>query len=126
VGEDQAGGDGSGVTTIFREAPGGAWGPEATLRPSIPYESGGFGGAVSVHGGRALVTGYDEQLGKDFNIDRVVYVFRRRADGTWRQQTILDIGEVGFGAALAQDDRVALVSSVPEDRAGTVYVVRVP
>jgi hypothetical protein len=73
----------------------------------------------------ALVTGYGEQLGKDFNIDRVVYTFRRDGEA-WRQRTILDIGEVDFGAALDQHDSRALVSSVPDGAPGSVYVVQLP
>jgi hypothetical protein len=80
---------------------------------------------VSLYGDRALVTGYDEQLGQDFNIDRVVYVFKRDpTDNTWMQQQIIDIGEVDFGAALDQNAAFGLISTVPADEPGTVYVVR--
>jgi hypothetical protein len=123
VGEDRAGDDGSGQATVFATRPEGRWSRAATLRPSQPYESGSFGTAVSLAGPWALVTGYGEQLGKDFNIDRVVYVFRRR-DRTWTERTILDIGQVDFGAALDQHGASAIVSSVPEDAPGSVYVVQ--
>ena len=125
VGEDRAGENGGGRVTLFDEQPDGHWAQTASLRPSIPYESGAFGAAVSIQGDRLLVSGYDEQLGKDFNIDRVVYDFER-VDGTWRERPIIDVGDVAFGAALDQDDGVAFISSVPESRAGTVYVVRLP
>jgi hypothetical protein len=81
---------------------------------------------VSLHGRRALITGYDEQLGKEINIDRVVYVFRRRAGGEWRERTILDLGTVHFGASLDLDGRIALIGSVPETESGIVHVTRVP
>jgi len=123
VGEDRAG-DESGRATLYAHRQDGDWHRTATLRPSHPYESGSFGTAVSLQLPWTLVTGYGEQLGKDFNIDRVVYTFRR--DDAWRQRTILDIGEVDFGAALDQHDSKALVSSVPDGAPGSVYVVQLP
>ena len=125
VGEDRAGEDGGGRVILYSEQDDGTWTETATLRPSIPYESGAFGAAVSIQGNRLLASGYDEQLGKDFNIDRVVYAFER-VDGSWRERPIIDVGDVAFAAALDQDDDVALISSVPEGRAGTVYVIRLP
>ena len=124
VGEDRAGDDGSGQAAVYTTEEGRDWTRAATLRPSQPYESGSFGTAVSLAGPWALVTGYGEQLGQDFNIDRVVYVFRRREGRTWTERTILDIGQVDFGAALDQHGAVAIVSSVPEDAPGSVYVVQ--
>lgn len=124
VGESRAGKKESGAATLFRRANSGTWARETTLRPSTQYESGAFGSAVSLDDGWALVTGYDEQLGRDSNIDRVVFAFREQDDGTWAQRTIIDIGEVGFGAALDQDGRSALISSVPEGTPGAAYIVR--
>jgi len=125
VGEDRAGDDGSGAATVYSRADT-TWTEATTLRPSIPYESGSFGAAVSVNNRRALVTGYDEQLGNEINIDRVVYVFRKRADDAWREQTILDLGTVDFGSALGLHDRIALIGSVPETETGTVHIARLP
>jgi hypothetical protein len=125
VGEDQAGDDGSGTATVYTRADSD-WTRATTLHPSIPYESGSFGSAVSVQGERALITGYDEQLGKEVNIDRVVYVFQKRDDDTWREQTILDLGTVDFGAAVDLNGRIALVGSVPESETGTVHIARLP
>lgn len=125
VGEDRAGDDGSGTATVYTRADSD-WTRATTLHPSIPYESGSFGSAVSVQGERALITGYDEQLGKEVNIDRVVYVFQKRDDDTWREQTILDLGTVDFGAAVDLNGRIALVGSVPESETGTVHIARLP
>jgi hypothetical protein len=124
VGEDRAGDNGAGRATLYAETPTHAWERVAILRPAFPYESGGFGATVSVDGPWALVTGYDEQLDKEYNIDRVVYVFRRGDARTWSQHTILDVGEVDFGAALDQNGSMVLVSSVPAEGPGAVYVVR--
>jgi hypothetical protein len=125
VGEDQAGDDGSGSATVYTRGDS-TWTRSTTLRPSIPYESGAFGATVALHDRRALITGYDEQLGNEINIDRVVYVFRRRAEGEWRERTILDLGTVDFGASLDLDGRIALVGAVSDDESGTAYITRVP
>lgn len=125
VGEDRAGDDDAGAASVYTRTDS-TWTTDATLRPSIPYESGSFGAAVSVHNRRALITGYDEQLGKEINIDRVVYVFRRRRAGSWRERTILDLGTVDFGSALDLHGRIALIGSVPETETGTVHITRVP
>jgi len=124
VGEDRAGDGNAGRATVYLEGEDDSWTKSHTLRPAFPYESGGFGGTVSVEEGWVLATGYDEQLDKEFNIDRVVYVFRRREGEAWTQHTILDVGEVDFGAALDQNKGMVLVSSVPPDGPGTVYVVQ--
>lgn len=125
IGEDRAGDDNSGRATVYSSA-SDDWTQTATLRPSHPYESGSFGTAVSLDDRWTLVTGYGEQLDKDFNIDRVVYAFQRQGERSWPQRTILDIGQVAFGAALDQHGSRALVSSVPEDAPGAVYLVRLP
>ena len=125
VGEDRAKDDGSGAAAVYTRGDS-TWTRAATLRPSIPYESGAFGSAVSVDGRRALVTGYDEQLGNEINIDRVVYVFHRQAPGSWRERTILDLGTVHFGASLDLDGQIALIGSVPESESGTAHITRVP
>jgi len=125
VGEDRARDDDSGAASVYTRT-GRGWQQAATLRPSLPYESGAFGATVALHGRRALITGYDEQLGNEINIDRVVYVFRRRPEGGWGEHTILDIGTVDFGAALSLDGQAALVGAVSKDESGTAYVARVP
>ncbi len=125
VGESRAHDDGSGAATVYTRTDT-AWHHTTTLRPSIPYESGAFGATVSLHDRRALITGYDEQLGNEINIDRVAYVFRRQPEGAWRERTILDIGTVDFGASLSLDGRVALVGAVSENESGTAYITRVP
>jgi hypothetical protein len=124
VGEDRAGDGNAGRASVYTETQDGTWETARTLRPAVPYESGGFGGTVSMDGTWALITGYDEQLDKEFNIDRVVYVFRRREGRGWRQHTILDVGEIDFGAALDQNGSMVLVSTVPADGPGTVYVAQ--
>lgn len=123
VGERRAGEDDAGRATLYQRADGGGWNRAATLRPNRSFADGAFGSAVALHRQWALVTGYDEQLRQDTNIDRVVYVFRRAEDGTWTQHTIIDVGQIDFGAALALNDDVALASWVGPNGTGKVYAV---
>lgn len=125
VGESKAGPSASGVATLYRRDAAGRWSLFDTLRPRTPYRHGAFGATVALQGGRALVVGFDEQLGFDFNIDRVVYVFACDATGHWAQQQIIDIGEVGFAAAVALDAGHALIGDATDHRPGAAYVVRV-
>lgn len=115
VGENRAEPANTGVATIYTTTSSTQWHPTATLRPSSPYASGRFGTTVALNETWALVTGYAEQLGRDVNIDRVVHVFRRRLNSPWTQRTILDIGQVDFGTALALHNSMALISAVPND-----------
>jgi hypothetical protein len=123
VGERRAGDDKSGQATLYTRTETGAWTQATTLKPSRPFADGAFGSAVALHGPWALVTGYDEQLQQDVNIDRVVYVFRRNEEEAWQQHAIIDVGRVGFGTALAIDENIALVSWVGAQGNGLVYAV---
>ncbi len=125
VGEARDGPDESGRATLYERQSADTWTELTELQPATPYESGAFGSAVSLSGDRALVTGYDEQLGQDYNIDRVVYTFRYDAtSNTWPQQQVIDLGRVAFGAAVDHDGEFAIISSVPEDEPESVYVVQ--
>jgi hypothetical protein len=125
VGESKGGRGKSGVATLFaREAPG-TWRHRVTLQPNPPYDDGAFGSAVALDGDRALVAGYDEQLGFSFNIDRVVYVFAHNPEtNAWRQRSIMDIGEVDFGVAIDVDGDLAIIGQASDARPGAAYVVR--
>jgi hypothetical protein len=125
VGEARGGRKESGRATLYERQSAETWTQVTELQPATPYESGAFGSAVSLSGDRALVTGYDEQLGQDYNIDRVVYTFRyNEANDAWPQQQIIDLGKVAFGAAVDHDGEFAIISSVPEDEPGSVYIVQ--
>lgn len=126
VGESEAR-NGSGTATLFEKNAEGQWHVSHVLRPQKPYDSGAFGSAVTLDGDLALVMGFDEQLGLDFNIDRVVFVFKRDpASGHWRQHQVLDVGEVAFGTDIDVQDRYAVIGSASEDRPGAAYVARLP
>ncbi|MBO6574910.1 MAG: FG-GAP repeat protein [Rhodothermales bacterium] len=116
--------DGSGRAVIY-ELRDEAWVEAAELRPSSPYPGGGFGSAVALSGDTAAVVGFDEQLKLEFNIDRVVFVFRRQEDGTWKQTRIVDVGEVYFGAALDLEGDTAVIGRASDEEAGGVYVATV-
>lgn len=121
LGETREGQDHTGRAVIY-ELLEGEWKRVADLKPDSPYPGGGFGSAVALSGDLAAVVGFDEQLKLEFNIDRVVFVFHRQTDGTWKQTQVIDVGEVYFGASLALDDHTAVVGQASEDAPGEVYV----
>ena len=127
VGESRGGRGMSGRATIYSQDSTGAWVVSSELKPPTPYRFGAFGSLVSLEQDRALVTGYDEQLKLDINIDRVVYVYsRNESTGEWEYQGIIDIGAVAFGSAIDLDGRVALIGSASASTPGAAYIVRIP
>ena len=126
AGESKGGRKASGEASIFRRNAEGRWEREAKLVPDQPYDDGGFGTDVAIHGDRALVVGYDEQLSFEFNIDRVVYVFRYEPDTeAWEQSHIIDVGHVAFGSSIDLGDPYALIGQASEQEPGAAYVVRI-
>ncbi|HEX7069365.1 MAG TPA: hypothetical protein VF190_01105, partial [Rhodothermales bacterium] len=126
VGESKGARRQAGSATLYRRTSYG-WEVLQRLRPSAPYDHGAFGTAVSLSGGRALVVGYDEQLGHSFNIDRVVYVFAEDPKtGRWKQSRVLDIGQVAFGASVDHDGIYAVIGRAAESVPGAAYVARLP
>lgn len=123
VGHPRAGPGRAGAAVLYGRTSEGRWRPLATLRPSVPYRDGAFGSAVSLDGPRALVTGYTEQIGLRFNIDRVVYVFDYEGERGWTQRQVLDVGAWAFGAAIDHAGDVALIGRASDAEAGAVYVV---
>ena len=124
VGESKAGRNASGLARIFEREPSGQWAKAHTLQLEKPYDYGAFGTDVALDGDYALVAAYDEQLGLNFNIDRVVYVFRRTSSGAWIQRQVIDVGEVAFGASLDVDAGYAIIGSASDAQPGAAYVVR--
>ena len=125
VGESRAGDGKSGEATLYEKNEAGKWALTQTLRPRVPYKDGAFGTEVSFDGDSALIAGYDEQLGKDFNIDRVVYEFRRKPDsGEWTQRRIFDVGAVAFGYSIAAGSEFAVIGEHSDQQPGAAYVVR--
>lgn len=126
AGESRGGRSGAGQARLFRRRDDGRWRSSETLRPSSPYAHGGFGSEVSLGDDRALVSGFDEQLELDVNIDRVVYVFQLDEDDSrWSQRRIVDVGETAFGASIDLEGETAIVGQVSESRPGQAYIVRV-
>lgn len=124
IGQTGAGRNESGQATLFARDSTGAWVKTATLEPPSPYRKGAFGTEVALHGDRALVVGYDEQLRLNFNVDRVVYIFAR-SNGQWRYQGIIDIGEAAFGNSIDLYKQTALVGAAGSTDAGAVYVIQI-
>jgi hypothetical protein len=124
VGESRAGDGRRGRARIFSLTRDGRWRPSATLLPGKSFSRGGFGSVVAMHGDRALVVGFDEQLRMDINIDRVVYLFAPDgAAGAWRQKQIIDVGDNAFGSAIDLTDGAAVIGQASETEPGTAYVV---
>jgi hypothetical protein len=121
---DHSASRGRGHVHLLQRDSEGAWESVQRLDPYVSGQSGAFGTSVAVRGSRALVVGYDEQLDVESNIDRVVFVFQPDAAGHWHQRHVIDIGEVSFGAAIALDDRDAIIGSTGDDIPGAAYVVR--
>lgn len=123
IGHSRAGPNRSGTAIFYHRNGSGAWRRIATLVPSVPYRDGSFGTAVTLDGDRALVVGYSEQIGLEFNIDRVVYAFAYTPEAGWVQQQVMDVGEWAFGTAVDQAGRAAVIGSASEARPGAAYLV---
>lgn len=119
VGEPRGGIQGSGSARLLRFADN-AWTDETVLRPRLPYAAGAFGMRVALGHDVALISGFDEQLELDINVDQVVYVFERSPEG-WRQRRVLDVGASAFGAALSIDGTQALIGQAAEGIPGQAY-----
>ncbi len=121
VGERLGGRHSGGRVRHYRRQ-GERWTLVATLDPPQPYPNGGFGAVLAFDGRQALVSGFDEQLGLDFNVDRVVYAFGRTADRWcfWRR---IDPGEKSFGAALSLYGDRALIGVPREGAPGAAYLI---
>ena len=114
----------SGAATLYERQEDGEWVLKQVLKPRVPYKFGAFGSAVSFDGENALIAGYDEQLGKNFNIDRVVYEFKRNTmSDEWTQRRIFDVGTVAFGYSIATGGGFAIIGEVSDQEPGAVYVV---
>ena len=126
AGESRGGSKRSGVATLYERQEDGDWILKQTLKPRVPYKDGAFGSTVSFDGENALVAGYDEQLGKNFNIDRVVYEFKRKPDSEeWTQRRIFDVGTVAFGYSIAASGGYAVIGEVSDQEPGAAYVVEI-
>lgn len=126
AGESLDGSKKSGIATLYERSDDGQWGLKQIIKPNVPYKSGAFGSTVSFDGQSALIAGYDEQLGKNFNIDRVVYEFRySEALDEWKQRRIFDVGAVDFGTAIAAGGGFAVIGQVSDQAPGAAYVVKI-
>ena len=125
IGQARGGRSRSGLATLYVKDSTGTWQLTASLKPPTPYSEGGFGTEVALSGDRALVVGYDEQLRLNYNVDRVVYVFRRQ-DDQWSYQGIIDIGEFAFASSMDLDGAYALIGASSSEAPGAAYVIRIP
>lgn len=106
----------------------GAWQQVARLTEELGESGGGYGAAVALQGDTALV-GARRAPGDSGESEGAVFVYTLR-DGTWSRQDVLYSHAPArgdqFGAALALDDRIALVAAPRDDAvaddAGAVFV----
>ena len=122
IGESKAGKSQSGRARLFN-FDGAKWKVSNTFNPTLPYNEGGFGTTVSLSGDYALIVGFDEQLELSFNVDRVVYVFHL-TNGSWRQRSILDVGNPFFGSDLSFSGNTALIGQSSGGTPGQVYAIQ--
>jgi len=123
VGESRSGEQQSGRARIISKVDGN-WTTIASLRPSTPYANGAFGTRVAINGTIALVSGFDEQLSMDINVDQVVYVYEYM-DGKWKYKRILDRGQAAFGSAIDLKNGLAAIGQASDSEPGQVYVVKI-
>lgn len=123
VGESKAGKSESGRARLF-ELQESKWVETTVFQPQIPYAFGAFGSLVALKKDTVLIVGFDEQLERDRNVDRVLYVFQKGPE-KWTQKSILDVGSPFFGSAIAVFGDRALVGQSSENSLGAAYVVQI-
>ena len=123
IGESRGGSQGSASANLLRYQDG-EWQRLVTLRPKSPYAAGAFGTHVALGKDVVLVSGFDEQLELDFNVDQVVYVFESSRDG-WRQRRVIDVGESAFGTAIDLDKDRALIGQASQGVPGQAYIATI-
>ncbi len=123
AGESQAGDKGAGRVVLMRRQPTGAWHQTGVTYAPSPYRDGRFGTRVSLDGDRLLAVAYDEQIGLDFNVDRVVHLFRPDERGAWTARQVIDVGNAFFASDVDQRNGFALVGQARSGAPGAAYVV---
>jgi hypothetical protein len=127
IGESRHGRRNSGTVTSYQRGADGTWQEAEGIQPRSAYEHGAFGSIVALDGHHALVVAYDEQLGFNFNIDRVVYLYRyNAAENQWTQERVIDVGEIFFASSVDLSEQWALIGEASEQKTGAAYVVRLP
>lgn len=123
VGESKAGKSESGRARLF-ELRDSKWIETTVFQPQLPYAYGAFGSLVALRNDTVLIVGFDEQLERDKNVDRVLYVFQKGPE-KWSQKSILDVGSPFFGSSIAVFGDQALVGESSERSFGAAYVVQI-
>jgi len=111
--------DGAGVAVVFRRGADGGWVELTRLRAGVPGAAARMGSAVDIEGGTVWIgaPGAAEGGGE-------VWGFARNGAGDWTQVATLSASQAevqGFGATVAADDEVVLVTSTAE-RGGAAEV----
>ena len=109
-------GDAAGAVYLFEPAADGAWNPVAKLTDAAGAVGDGFGSSLALDGDTLLVGAPYRARGAG-----AVVVFRRGADGTWRQaETLAGDGAASalFGHSVDLDGAWAVVGARGDDRDG--------
>jgi hypothetical protein len=109
---DDLQGSNTGAVYAFERQNDGTWLETATLRPTTPVASDGFGWTLDLEGGRAVIAAPNPLL---FPFGRAAFVFERQPDGAWIERAELINSDAaafdGFGAAVDLDgDRIAVAA----------------
>lgn len=127
VGDEAKTGSTAGVAYLF-ERTANRWTVTDVLDPSTVDAADGFGVAVDLSGGRALVGAYGDERHEEFA--GAVYVFERTGTA-WTQQTTLGAADGDhldhFGWSVALEGHTALVGAPTDEdpdgkRSGSAYV----
>ena len=117
-------GNGLGAVYVFRMDGGGGWTESGRIMAGDGEEGDGYGRAIAVGGGVAMVSAAGGREGRG-----AVYVLARGEDGRWAEEARLTASDGqpgdGFGMAVATDGEFALVGVPGRDQAtGAAYVYR--
>lgn len=122
AGEPLGSRDQAGQVVVLERQATGLWTQTAAVRAPSPDPEGRFGSRVALDGDRFLAVAYDEQIGLDFNVDRIVHVFAPETTG-WAATQVVDVGDAYFASDLDVQGRMALVGHARSGAPGAAYLV---
>lgn len=109
-----------GAAYLFKKAGDGSWTQTARIAMSDTSSEGGLGASVALRGNLAFVGAPGERAGAG-----AVYVFKRKAAGSWVQQKRIANPDTSqgfsFGSALAVKGNRLLIGA-PRQKGGAVHV----
>lgn len=111
-----------GTVYVFTKVDGN-WTQTAQLKPDVTAAFMGFGGAVALDGGTALVAAARDDANGVYN-SGTVYVFTKSTDGTWTLAQKLNASvatrSAEFGHAVVLNGKTAIITA-PKAEPGGIY-----